>query len=608
MLNITLLDKAHVKVEFGYNQKIVEALQTLPSAQYVDTKKGGKYWKVLLFDLFMIREVLKPMMDAGFKVIIDQKVKDAYAEQLEFYKNIRELGARSESEFKPVGLKKGIKPYNFQLVAANFLINVEKGLAALDMGLGKTLTAIMAALKLIKDKKVKKILVICPASLKYNWALEIAKFTDCTYQVIEGDAKKRSKQYSGNHTFIIMNYDLLRTGDIEHVSKIEWDLIISDEIQRAKNYATATSKKIRTLDAPYIFALTGTPIENDVMDLFTIMKFINPNIFGSNPKRFKDRYCDQNYFGAVTGYKHLDEIKKKLSNVMIRRKKRDVLEELPDKVVQYYYVNLNEEERKLYKQYKSGIIEGYNGGKLKHIDVLAQVVYLREICDSLNLINPGEKVVSSKLEELKKIIADLPKESKVVIFSAFERMTQIIQKELPYKSLRLHGGVENNCVLEAEIEKDTKKNFKNLKQAELDLKIHEEKKKAICKGCPYYNDDEKCFSRKKITNKFNNEPDIKLFISTDAGKEGLNLQSADTFVNYDMSFNPAVNEQRIARIDRIGQLADKILIVNMVCYDTIEIRMLDILERKQKIFDLVVDDSDNDLLKKMSANTIMQII
>jgi len=608
MINITLLDKSNVKVEFGYNQEIVSALQSLPSAQYVDTKKKGKYWKVLLFDLFMLKDALAPMISRGLKITIDQKVKDTYAKQSEFYKSIRSLALQSESTFKPVGIKKGVKPYNFQKVAAEFLINVEKGLAALDMGLGKTLTALMAALKLIKEKKVKKILVICPASLKYNWALEIAKFTDCTYHVIEGNAKKRSTQYSGNHTFTIMNYDLLRTLDMDQITKIKWDLIISDEIQRAKNYSTATSKKIRTLDAPYIFALTGTPIENDVMDLFTIMKFINPDVFGSNPKRFKDRYCEQNYFGAVTGYKHLDEIKKKLSNVMIRRKKRDVLDELPDKVVQYYYVNLNEEEKKLYKQYKSGIIEGYNGGKLRHIDVLAQVVYLREICDCVNLINQGEKVVSSKLEELKRIISDIPKESKVVIFTAFERMSQIIEKELPYKSVRLHGGVKNNCVLETEIEKDTKNNFKNLEQSDLDLKIHEEKKKAVCQSCPYYNDDDKCSSRKKIMNKFNNDPDIKLFISTDAGKEGINLQVADTFVNYDMSFNPAVNEQRIARIDRIGQKSDKILIVNMVCYDTIEIRMLDILERKQKIFDLVVDDSDNDLLTKMSSNTIMQII
>ena len=954
MINITLLNKNHVKVDFAYNPKIVEALQLLPSAQYVDTKKNGKYWKVLLLDLNLLRDALSNMMSDGTKVFVDQKVKDAHSELSERNKNTRDLAAKSESDFVPVGMKKGVELYEFQKVAANFLVNVEKGLVALDMGLGKfqdvdsklltidgfirmgdvkigdevfgsdglphkvtaifpqgprdcyeieftdgsrttsgdehlwniqspcqklrrtgyitkrlqefkndlhdkngntkwfipmidalsfpkknlpldpyavgaligdgslgtrhsvvitsadtfildelsrllppevelshnskcdyrirrkanvkinpinriikslnlnvksydkhipdnykfssidqrismlqglmdtdggvdskdgivitysstseqltndvqfiveslggtakkktritkftykgikkdgrrswrlnislppeikpfrlprklmayrprskykpyrgiksviytgtkecqcitvnssdhlyvtdhcilthnTVTSIAATMHLIKDKKVKKVLVICPASLKYNWAFELAKFTDCTYLVVEGDAKKRVNQYKSNYTFIIMNYDLLRT-DIDHVADIEWDLIIADEIQRAKNYNTATSKKIRTLDAPYIFALTGTPIENDVMDLFTIMKFINQGIFGSNPKRFKDRYCEQNYFGGVTGYKNLDEIKKKLSNIMIRRKKRDVLDELPDKVVEYYYVNLNEEEKKLYKQIKSGLIENFNGGKLKHVDALAQVVYLREICDCVNLVQPGEKIISSKLEELKRIISDIPPESKVVIFTAFERMSRLIESQLPYKSVRLHGGVENNCILENEIEKDIKKNFKHLKPSELEIKMHEEKKKAICQTCPYYNDDSKCYSRKKITNKFNNEKDIKLFISTDAGKEGLNLQSADTFVNYDMSFNPAVNEQRIARIDRIGQKADKILIVNMVCYDTIEVRMLDILQKKQKIFDMVVDGSDNDLLKKMSTDKIIEII
>jgi SNF2 family DNA or RNA helicase len=609
MIKISLHNAEYVKVDFAYNKQIVETLQTLPSSQYVDTKKSGQFWKVLLLDLPMLRDALIPFINSGTKVTWDSEVKEAYNAKIEFFKSIKLITDKTDSDIKLTGLKKGVKLYNFQKVAVEFLVTAERGLAALDMGLGKTITSIAATLRLIKDKKVNKVLIICPSSLKYNWALEIAKFTDETYLVVTGDAKKRATQYKNSARFIIMNYDLLRL-DIKHIQKEKWDLVIADEIQRAKNYSTATSQTIREIESKYVFALTGTPIENDVMDLFTIMRFISPEIFGGNPKRFKDRYCNQNYFGAVTSYKNLDEIKKKLSNVMIRRKKRDVLDELPEITTNYYYVSLNDEEKRIYKQLKNGLLEDYRSGKLKHVDVLAKVVYLREACDSINLLAPGEKIVSSKLEELKKILSDLPTDAKVVIFTAFERMSEILQKNLPYKSVRLHGGVENGCKWERDLESDFNKQNKNMSTSELEIAVNEEKKKAICLNCPYYKDDSKCFTRKKMTEQFRNEKDIKLFISTDAGKEGLNLQAAEMVINFDMSFNPAVNNQRIARIDRIGQKSDKITVVNMVCYDTIEIRVLDILSRKQAIFDDVVDGkvSDHDILKKMSSDKIIEMI
>ncbi len=293
---------------------------------------------------------------------------------------------------------------------------------------------------------------------------------------------------------------------------------------------------------------------------------------------------------------------------MMRRKKREVLTELPEKIVNFYYVHLTPEEKKVYNEYKKGIINDLNTGGTRFIDILSRIVFLREICDCLNLVSPQEKIVSSKLQELKLILQDLPEDSKVVIFTEYERMAKIIEENIPYKSVHLHGGVKNECRLERELEKDAKKNNPELKEQALDLKIHEEKQKAVCSLCPYYNDDSLCSSRKKIISKFNNEKDIKILLSTNAGKEGLNLQVANVLINYDLSFNPAVNEQRIARIDRIGQLSEKIMIINLVCHETIEEKILKILESKQEIFDTVIDKTDKDTLKRIGQTDIAEIL
>lgn len=617
MIEIGINQDDKLVVRFSYDKELVEILHLLPSRNF---NKKTKLWEVPLLDLPILRDTLEPYVTRhGAKVILTDGARQKYLQALEYQKNLQGIAALTDFDYKAVGLKDKVVLYPFQKVGATYLEQAKKALLAFDMGLGKTIIAISASAKLMNDGKVTKPLIICPSSLKYNWAIELAKFTDFSYTVIEGDAKARKKRYHNSSDFTIVNYDLLRH-DITEINKIEWDLVIADEIQRAKNYTTAISRNIRTIQPEYIFGLTGTPIENEIMDLFTIMRFINPAMLGSNGMYFKERYCVTDSYGGIRSYRddRHHEIDRKTSFFMIRRKKRDVLDDLPEKIVKFYHVTLSAQERAIYNEHKNQVRQTFGDVDLSQTvgdntsaSILTQVVYLREICDSINLVEPQEEIVSSKLDELKNILSDIPTENKIVIFTEYERMAQIIENNVPYRSVHLHGGVKNECRLEKELEKDIKKQNKDLEGRDLDLKIHEAKQGSECKNCPYFKDDNLCNTRKKIISKFNDEPDIRLFISTNAGKEGLNLQVAPVVINYDMSFNPAVNEQRIARIDRIGQKSDKILVINLICHDTIEEKILRILEDKQALFDKVidkVDKNDKDVLKKMTIEDLVQLM
>ena len=600
-------NKSNLAIEFPYDKKLVEIIQTLPSRQY---NKKYRIWEIPLLDLPILGAELETYLKStGEQVSLSEEARKRYSEVVEGYKQLKDLSELQDIEYISNGLKKEVTLYPFQRIGAKYLEEAKTALLAMDMGLGKTIMSLSAASNLILKNKIKKPLIICPASLKFNWAIEIAKFSDYSYTMIRGDAKQREKQYHNSSDFTIMNYDLLRH-DIDIVHEVEWDLIIADEIQRAKNYTTVISRNIRTLQPEYIFGLTGTPIENDIMDLFTIMRFINPKMFGSNGMYFKQRYCNFDSWGKILGYREDRdyELDRKTSYFMIRRKKRDVLKDLPEKTVNNYYINLNTDERRKYNEFKRRVVNELESSHENSINVLSQIVFLREICDSINLIEPSAKVVSSKLDELKIILNDLPSESKVVIFTEYERMAQIIENNINYGTVHLHGGVKNECRLEKEYEKQIKKDNKGLEGRELDLKIHAEKQKAICKNCPYYNDKNMCDSRKKIISRFNDDPDTKIFLSTNAGKEGLNLQIANVVINFDLSFNPAVNEQRIARIDRIGQMSDKITVINLICVDTIEERILKVLEEKQALFDRVIDKTDKDVLRRFSNTDLVALV
>ena len=535
-----------------------------------------------VIDLFILIKILR---QDGYGANITKKAKAYYLEVISRYEENSALSQLKDVEYEPRGMT--IQMYPFQKVSANYLNKVENAILGLDMGLGKSPTSMASASDSIIDNGWRNNLIIVPASLKYGWAIELAKFSKYSYTVISGDARLRKKLYHNNSDFTIVNYDLIWR-DWELFKDIEWDLVLADEIQRIKNHKTAAHKTINKIVCKRKVGLTGTVLENGLMDLFNVMKFINKDIFGTNALTFKARYCTLDGWGNITGYQNLDEIVKKLTYVMLRRRKRDVLDDLPEKTVKDVFVEMSDVERKVYAEIKNGILEDIKSGKIRKIDILTRIVYLRQACDCLNLVQENPKVISAKLDELTEILEELDGE-KVVIFSEYERMTKIMEDNLAHKSVRLHGGVKNECKWEKEIEKAAKVESKDLSDTKRDLYIHEKKLGAVCKNCPYYKNDTDCLTRKKIIYKFNNDPSVKLFISTNAGKEGLNLQTASVIINYDLSFNPATNEQRIARIDRIGQKSEKILVINLICRNSIDEKVKGVSGDKQALFDLIVD-------------------
>ncbi len=593
---VDVYDTENLKFIFEL-ESVRELVKRLPTRTYV---RAEGVWKFPIIDLFILKKILK---ENGLETKITEAARKIYVETIDGFKRLKDIAEKSDIEYNVLGLKEGVELYRFQKVGVSFLNEIGSGLLGMDIGLGKSISAIShVSHKITKEKKDLKTLIICPSSLKYEWVIQIAKFSDYSYTVIPS-GNNRFSLYENSSNFTIMNYDLAWR-DLEIIKKQKWNVVICDEIQRIKNYKTESFKAIEQIPCSQRIGLTGTPLENDVMDLFTIMKFINPKIFGTDETTFKYRYCQTNSYNQIVPgkYRNLDELNKKLSFVMFRRKKRDVLDDLPERITNHFYIELSAEERSKYEEIKAGILEDIETGKIKKLNAMSQMTYLREVCDALNLVvEKGNKLVSSKFEELKKILAELPAEEKIIIFSQYKRMGELIASNLSFRSVHLHGQVKNECRLEKEIEKKAKKS--TLPQREKDLFIHEEKKKAVCVNCPYYKSSDECNTRKKLISQFNDpEEDVKLFISTDAGKAGLNLQTAGVVINYDLSFNPATNEQRIGRIERIGQKREKIFVLNLLCIDTIEQRVEAANKRKQKLFDRVIDGLSEDQVERLVFN------
>jgi len=436
--------------------------------------------------------------------------------------------------------------YEYEKKGSVFLAVQGNALLADEMGLGKTVQAI-AAFKLLKSEgKVQNALVIVPASLKLQWAREIEKFTQEPYRVISGTKEERIQQYTRNSvSFYILNYELLLR-DFEEIRKLNTDLVILDEAQRIKNYQTKTHQLIRLLPRKYAFALTGTPLENQLMELYTVMRFLNPDVLGRNVQTFMRRYCIKNHFGAVVGYRRVEEVRKKVSAVILRRTKQEVLSQLPERVENTYSVPLTPAQEKLYHQYRQPLLELLKKKEeWKERDLheaFGQMTYLLEICDSAELVSETEKA-SSKLEELKPILEEiLSGDHKILLFSQWERMTAILQREIEkmnVKTVRFYGDL-------------------TMKQ------------------------------RQEVIDAFTNLGDIRVFISTDAGALGVNLQVADFVVNFDLPWNPAKLEQRIARAHRIGQKRT-VNVVNLITQRTLESGILKVLYKKRRLFKEIFD-------------------
>ncbi|MBI1836951.1 MAG: DEAD/DEAH box helicase [Flavobacteriia bacterium] len=496
-----------------------------------------------------------------------------YPDALEFVLNKREFHARNQliskeienSKFFKSLLKADLFPY--QKEGIEFGLRAGRSLIADDMGLGKTIQAIGVAEGLKKLMGISKILIVCPTSLKYQWKTEIEKFTESTLQVIEGNVFQRKQLYSNELQYKICSYNVIGN-DLEAINETEFDLVILDEAQRIKNWQTKTAKNVKQINTKYAIVLTGTPIENKLEELYSLVQMVNPYKMGALFRFLDNHQITDETTGKIIGYKDLNEIGELLKDSMIRRHKRDVLKQLPSRIDKNLFVPMTKAQMDYYTEYSDQVNRMVNKWmRMKFLsekdrqNLLINLNRMRMVCDSTFIIDQVTRH-DTKVEELMNILDEVFENSdeKVVVFSQWERMTRIIAGELEARNIQfenLHGGIHS---------KDREKLFTN----------------------------------------FNQNPTSKVFLSTDAGGVGLNLQAASILINMDLPWNPAVLEQRIARIHRMGQKR-KVQIINFVSANTIENAMLGKLNFKSAMASGVLDNGESAIfLQESKFNTLMK--
>lgn len=445
-----------------------------------------------------------------------------------------------------------VKLYPYQEKGITFAVEKGRCIIADEMGLGKTIQTIGAAELLRKHWGVNSVLVVCPTSLKYQWKKEIEKFCDASVLVVEGNHLTRTKQYESDEFFKIVSYNSL-ANDLKILETLKTDVLIMDEAQRLKNWKTQIARAMKRVESDYTFIISGTPLENKLEELYSITQYINPFTLGPYYKFMEDsRLTDDG--GKVIGYKNLNTIGEKIKNILIRRRKKDVSIELPERMDKILFVPMTTEQQVLHDECKAVVaqlvMKWRRLGFLSEKDrkrLLLSMSQMRMVCDSTFILDQ-ETRFDTKIDELINILTDLFSEGdeKVVIFSQWKRMTRIVAQELEKAQIKyesLHGGVPSA-------------------------------------------------KRKSLIDNFTEDRNCRVFLSTDAGSTGLNLQAASYIINMDLPWNPAVLEQRIARIHRMGQ-KKKIQVLNFVSAGTIEEQMLSTLNFKSSMFEGVLDDGED---------------
>ncbi|MFQ5813078.1 MAG: DEAD/DEAH box helicase [Anaerolineae bacterium] len=431
--------------------------------------------------------------------------------------------------------------YLFQNYGVKWLIDHDDALLADDMGLGKTVQAITAFRILLRQGKALQCLVVCPKSVVSSWRRHFEDWApELQVVTIRGGKQARNFQwaaYARKAHAILVNYELLRS-DADAARENIFDVIVADEIQKIKNSTTATSQAMRKLKAPRRWGLTGTPLENRPEDVVAIFGFIQPGLF---------RHDELFYASPHT-------VRSKIAPYMLRRRKEDVLKDLPSKVKDIRYVELEEIQRRAYDEAeRTGRIQLETGEKVTVQHVFALITRLKQICN----FDP-ETGESAKLEWLKDHLETaVEEESKVLVFSQFvEALTRIKPHVQSYYPLQYTG----------------------------ELSVSQ---------------------RDRIVQQFQDDATNRVMLmSLRAGGMGITLTAANYVVHFDSWWNPAVMAQAEDRTHRIGQ-RKTVFVTTLVAEDTVEERIQRLLEQKRYLFTRVIDDlSDFGLQKVLSEEEL----
>ena len=452
----------------------------------------------------------------------------------------------------------------YQLDGIAFAAGAGRSILADDMGLGKTIQGIGVAELLAREVDIRRVLVVCPASLKSQWRSEVSRFSNRTCQLVMGNGEERTALYQSDAFFTVCNYEQVMR-DLTAIESVSWDLIILDEGQRIKNWASKTSQVIRALRSQFALVLSGTPLENRLDELYTVVQFVDDFRLGPAYRFFhKHRVVDDR--GRAVGYHKLDDLRDALSPILLRRTRAEVAKQLPERTDEIIRIRPTEEQLEISNNQLAIAARIAAKKFLTEMDLLRlqkALLLARMSANSTFLIDKKEPEFSSKLERLNELLTSLIEtpDRKIVLFSEWRTMLDRIEIKLD------------------------------------------------ALGCDYVRLDGQIPQKQRaaIVKKFQDDPNCRVILMTNAGSTGLNLQSANTVINVDLPWNPAVLEQRIARAHRMGQ-KNPVTVYKLVTEETIEERLLETLESKQGLADAALDfDSDvNEITMKSGITNIRE--
>ncbi|MDR2198252.1 MAG: DEAD/DEAH box helicase [Deltaproteobacteria bacterium] len=427
----------------------------------------------------------------------------------------------------------------YQLDGVAFAAGAGRAIIADEMGLGKTIQGVGLAEFLARKADVKRVLVVCPASLKSQWEEEIKRFCGRSVIQILGGAAARRLQYQGDSFFTICNYEQIPR-DKAHVGKKKWDLLILDEAQRIKNWETKAHRAVADLKSRHLLILTGTPLENSLGELYTLVKLVDREVLGP-AFRFLNAHKQTDDRGKLLAWRGLNEVKAAMAPVFLRRTRATVMKELPPRQVEIIKIPPTQEQLEIHNYHLKAVRRIVGKPYLTEMDFLRLQKHLlmcRLAANSTFLADKAEPGFSSKLAELWELLTRLRGEEdrKIIVFTEWTTMLNLVERQL---------GEWGE------------------KWARLDGSVPQQKRKFLVKA-------------------FSQDPEVRFFLTTNAGSTGLNLQAADTVVNLDLPWNPALLEQRIGRAHRIGQ-KKVVQAFLLVTANTIEERLLSLLGAKSEL-------------------------
>ena len=402
-------------------------------------------YEQLAKDYFDKNHVLKKSAYARIGSFLKQarQISDTfrcYKDAIDFIIDIREKAKRMKivktyDDEKLNNLLK-VNLYPYQKEGIRFAAKAGKAIIADEMGLGKTIQAIGTAELLRKEGLIGSVLILCPTSLKYQWRSEIKKFTDAEVFVIEGSHLKRKEAYNRPEPYKIISYNSA-ANDIKILGCLQTDMLIMDEVQRLKNWNTQISRAARKIESDYSVILSGTPLENKLDELYSIVEFVD-NFRLAPYYLFKDKHIITDETGKVLGYKNLNDIGKKLGDILIRRRKKDVKLQMPERSDKNLFIPMTNEQMEMHQEWQNQvrllILKWRRMHFLSDKDRKRLLLFLsqmRMVCDSSYILDQKTRY-DTKVDECVNIISDIISEEgeKVVVFSQWERMTRLIAKEL----------------------------------------------------------------------------------------------------------------------------------------------------------------------------------